>query len=170
MQGQVEEGIELMRQGLAVRQSIGAQCYISGILGSLAEAQAKMGKPEEGLSTLDDAFSLVEETGEHYWEAELYRLRAELLLMQGDEKGAEASFEKAIQVAYRQSSRSFELRATVGLAHLWQKRGWTNEARQMLAEIYNWFTEGFDTPDLTEARALLEEVDQEINRDSDHLR
>jgi len=100
----------------------------------------------------------VEETDERHWEAELYRLRAELLLMQGDDAEAEASFHKAVEVARRQQAKSWELRATVSLCRLWQKQGKVDEARQMLAEIYNWFTEGFDTPDLQEAKALLEEL------------
>jgi predicted ATPase len=101
---------------------------------------------------------VVEETGERYYEAEIHRLKGELLLMQGDEAEAETSFHKAIEVARRQSAKSWELRATVSLCRLWQKQGKVDEARQMLAEIYGWFTEGFDTPDLQEARALLEEL------------
>jgi predicted ATPase len=101
---------------------------------------------------------LVEQTNERHWEAELYRLRAELLLKQGDDAGAEASLQKAVEVARRQSAKSWELRATTSLARLWQEQGRMDEARQMLAEIYGWFTEGFDTPDLQEAKALLEEL------------
>jgi len=158
MLGQVQEGMAQMREGMAAHQSMGARCYLSGALGSLAEAQAKAGHPEEGLTTLAEALALVEETGERHWEAELYRLRAELLLMQGDDAEAEASLQKAIEVARRQSAKSWELRATVSLCRLWQEQGRLDEARQMLAEIYGWFTEGFDTPDLQEAKALLEEL------------
>lgn len=145
-----------MREGMAVDQSVGVRLYLSETLGSLAEAQAKAGHPEEGLTTLAEAFALVEQTDERHWEAELYRLGAELLLMQGAEAEAEASFQKAVEVARRQQARSWELRAVIGLARLWQKQGRMGEARQMLAEIYGWFTEGFDTPDLREAKALLE--------------
>jgi predicted ATPase len=158
MQGQLQEGIALMRQGMADMQSVGIRCYFTSILGFIAEAQAKAGQLKEGLATLDEAISLVEETGERYWEAELYRLRAELLLKLDKDEESGENFEKAIQVARRQSARSFELRATVGLARLWRKWGRSDEAQQALAEIYNWFTEGFDTPDLIEARALLEEL------------
>jgi predicted ATPase len=98
----------------------------------------------------------VEETDERHWEAELYRLKGELLLTQGDKTEAEASFHKAIEVARRQQAKSWELRATVSLCRLWRKQGRVDEARQTLAEIYGWFTEGFDTPDLQEAKALLE--------------
>jgi DNA-binding SARP family transcriptional activator/predicted ATPase len=156
--GQIQEGMAQVREGLAVRQSIGAQCYLSGILGALAEAQAKAGQPEEGLATLAEALALVEQTDERHWEAELYRLWAELLLMQGDEAGAEASFHKAVEVARCQQAKSWELRAAVSLCRLWQEQGRMDEARQTLAEIYGWFTEGFDTPDLQEAKALLEEL------------
>ncbi|MBN1149485.1 MAG: AAA family ATPase [Anaerolineales bacterium] len=156
--GQVQEGIAQMRQGMVDRQSIGARCYLSGILGALAEAQARPGRAKEGLATLAEAFALVAETDERYCEAELHRLRAELLLMQGDEAAAEASLEQAIAAARRQEARSWELRAATGLARLRQKQGRTEEARQFLGEVYSWFTEGFDTPDLREARALLEEL------------
>ncbi|MFB0534285.1 MAG: AAA family ATPase, partial [Anaerolineae bacterium] len=158
MLGQVQEGMAQMREGMAAHQSVGVRLDLSGKLGSLAEAQAKAGQPEEGLTTLAEALALVEETDERHWEAELYRLKGELLLMQGDDAGAEASLQKAVEVARRQQAKSWELRATVSLCRLWQKQGRVDEARQALAEIYGWFTEGFDTPDLQEARALLEEL------------
>ncbi|HSR35376.1 MAG TPA: hypothetical protein VLY63_32805, partial [Anaerolineae bacterium] len=165
MLGQVQEGIEQMREGLAAHRSTGARLYVSGILGALAEVQALAGQPGEGLTTLQEALALVEETGERHWEAELYRVQAELLLVQGDDVEAEASlhqaescFQQAIEVARRQSAKSWELRATVSLCRLWQEQGRTDEARGMLAEVYAWFTEGFDTPDLLEARALLDEL------------
>jgi predicted negative regulator of RcsB-dependent stress response len=110
------------------------------------------------LTTLDEALALVEETDERHWEAELYRLRGELLLMQGDRVGAEASFEKAIQIARQQHAKSWELLATTELARLLQDQGRTDEARRRLGGIYSWFTEGFETPDLKEAKALLEEL------------
>jgi tetratricopeptide (TPR) repeat protein len=157
MLGQVQEGMAQMREGLAAYPA-GMRFYSSGRLYFLAEAQAKAGHPEEGLTTLAEAFAFVEETDERHWEAELYRLRAELLLMQGDEAEAEASFHKAIEVARRQQAKSWELRATVSLCRLWRKQSKGAEARKMLAEIYGWFTEGFDTPDLKEAQALLEEL------------
>ncbi|HEY5670091.1 MAG TPA: hypothetical protein VIS10_08830, partial [Anaerolineales bacterium] len=158
MLGQMQEGIALMRQAVAAGLSIGDRCYLTGTLCALVKAQAKAGKLAEGLATLEEAFSLVEETGERFWDAEHHRLRAELLLMQGDEEGAEASLESAIEVARRQSAKSLELRSTIDLARLWRKQGKPGEGRQVLAEIYNWFTEGFDTLDLMEAKALLEEL------------
>ena len=158
MLGQVQEGMAQMREGIAGLQSTGTRFYSSGRLCSLAEAQAKTGHPEEGLITLAEALALVEQTDERYWEAELYRLKGELLLMEGDDTEAEASFHRAIKVARRQQAKSWELRATVSLARLWQEQGKVDEARQMLAGVYGWFTEGFDTLDLKEARAVLEEL------------
>jgi predicted ATPase/DNA-binding SARP family transcriptional activator len=159
MLGHLEEGIALMQKGLVFQQFGSEACYRSGCFCSLAEAQAKAGRPEEGLATLAEGLALVEETDERYWEAELYRVRGELLLMQGDDiQQAESSFQQAIEVARRQQAKSWELRATMSLASLWQRQGKQDEARQMLVEVYDWFTEGFDTPDLVEARALLEEL------------
>jgi predicted ATPase len=100
----------------------------------------------------------VQETGERYWEAELHRLQGMLLIECGDEAEAEASLEEAIEVARRQSAKSWELRATVSLCRLWKQEGREAEARERLEEIYGWFTEGFDAPDLVEARALLDDL------------
>ena len=162
MVGRVQEGIALMLQGVEGNETSHVRCYLPWTLCFIAEGQAKLGQAEEGLATLARAFALVEETGERHWEAELYRLEAQLLLVQGDEEGAQASLEKALQIARRQSARSLELRAAVDLARLWRNQSKTIEARRVLAEVYNWFTEGFDTPDLIEARELLEEIDQHI--------
>jgi predicted ATPase len=158
LSGQVQEGMAQLREGMAIEESIGVWYYLPGRLLFLAEAQARAGQPEEGLDTLDQALALVERTDERYWEAELHRLRAELLLMQSAETEAEVSLHKAIAVARGQSAKSWELRATTSLARLWQAQGRIDEARQALAEIYGWFTEGFDTPDLSEARALLKDL------------
>jgi adenylate cyclase len=158
MLGQVHEGIAQMRKGMTAIQSSGAWCTMSEALCYLAKAQAEAGQPEEGLTTLTEALAFVEQTDQRHSEAELFRLRAELLLMQGDDVQAESSLHKAIEVARRQSARSWELRATTSLARLWQAQGKREEARGVLAEIYGWFTEGFDTADLREAKALLEEL------------
>jgi predicted ATPase len=166
-QGGIEEGIAQLRQGLATWETTGTRYRRPTFLAWLAEAYGKAGQVEEGLSVLAEALAQVEKTDERYYEAELHRLKGELLLMQGDETEAEASlpraescFQRAIEVARRQSAKSWELRATVSLARLWQKQGWTDEARRMLAEIYGWFTEGFDTPDLKEAKALRAQLEQ----------
>jgi DNA-binding SARP family transcriptional activator/predicted ATPase len=156
--GQLPEGIALIQQGIALHRHTAKGCYVSGALASLAAAQAKAGVPEQGLATLAEALSFVAETDERHWEAELHRIRAELLLLVGDEPEAERSLRQAIEVARRQSARSWELRATTSLARLWQAQGRAREAREMLGEIYRWFTEGFDSPDLVQARALWEEL------------
>ena len=154
----LETGIAQINEGLAVRQSIGVQCYLPGILSALAEAQAMVGHPEEGLTTLAEALTTVEKTGELHWKAEFYRLKGEILLMQGNESDAEANMLQAIKVAHRQQAKLWELRAATSLARLWQQQGKQTEARHVLVEIYNWFSEGFDTPDLIEAKALLDDL------------
>ena len=163
--GLVEGGIAQMRQGLATWQAMGAGMQRPHLLALLAEAYGSAGQAEEGLDVLAEALTFVQSSDERYYEAELYRLKGELLLIQGNEAEAETSFHQAescfqhaIEVARRQQAKSWELRATVSLCRLWQKQGRVDEARQMLAEIYGWFTEGFDTPDLQEAKALLEEL------------
>jgi predicted ATPase len=162
MLGEVEEGLTQLVEGITAQQAVGAQCYLATALCTLAEAQGCAGHPGQGLATLHEALVMMEETDERHWEAELHRLRAELVLMQGRDGAAkaeaEASLHKAIEVARRQQARFWELRATVDLARLWQEQGRVEEARQMLAAIYDWFTEGFDTPDLMEAKALLDEL------------
>jgi predicted ATPase len=160
----IEEGIGQMCEGIAALRAMGAAAILPSSLASLVQAYGQIGEIGQALDLLDEALDLVEETGERVWEAELYRLRAELLLMQGDEAGAEASlqaensYQQAIEVARRQHAKSWELRATASLARLWRKQGRVDEARQMLAEIYDWFTEGYDTADLREARTLLGEL------------
>jgi predicted ATPase len=155
-QGFIEEGIAQLHLGMKARESVGARCYLTGILGALAEAQAQAGKPGDGLATLAEAIALVEEFNEQYYAAELYRLQGALLLRQGNEDRAEASLQEAVEISKRQSARSWELRAVTSLARLWQKQGRLDEARAMLAEVYGWFTEGFDAPDLLAAHILLE--------------
>jgi predicted ATPase len=162
-QGQVEEGIAQMRQGLAAHRATQARATLSRRLACLAEVFGKVGQAEDGLTLLAEALAHVERTGERHCEAEIHRLKGELLLRQGAaeaEVEAEACFQRAIEVARRQSARSWELRATMGLCRLWEKQGKREEARRMLAEIYGWFSEGFDTRDLQEAQALLEELER----------
>jgi predicted ATPase len=149
-----------IREGLAVCYSMGELCYTSGILGALALAQARAGRLEEGLVTLAEALKLVEQTEERHWEADLHRSKGELLLAQGDEEKAEASLLKAIEVAHRQSAKSWELRAATSLSRLWHDQGRRREALELLSPIYGWFTEGFETRDLKEARALLDALVQ----------
>ena len=156
--GQVEEGIAQILKGLGKMASIGLRLYTTRTRSALALGQAKAGRPEEGLATLEKTLAQVEETGERYWEAEIHRLRAELLLILGDGSEAEVSLEKAIEIARRQSGKLLELRATIDLARLWAKQGRVEEAWQVLEPVTSWFSEGFDTPDLLEAKELLAEI------------
>ncbi|UCC62311.1 MAG: hypothetical protein JSV36_16255, partial [Anaerolineae bacterium] len=156
-----EKGIEQMNQTLAMVQTAGAQLWGPGILGLLAQKYMKAGRTEEGLAALAGALRMANENEERWYEAELYRLRGELFVMQGDKTEAEANYHKAIEVARGQGAKLFELRAIVSVCRLWKEQDRSAPARQMLEEIYGWFTEGFDTVDLQEAKALLEELSQE---------
>jgi predicted ATPase len=155
LQGQLEEGIAYLRKGMDLDLEVGTRINFPTYYCSWAGAQIALGRHTEAVTTLDEAQALVEDTGERLWEPEVHRLRAEALLALGDEPGAEASFLQALEVARSQQAKSWELRAATGLAQLWQKQGKVDEAREMLAGVYGWFTEGFDTPDLREARGLL---------------
>jgi tetratricopeptide (TPR) repeat protein len=160
--GQVQEGITQIQECIAGHKSILVLCPLIGSLRSLAEAQLEAGLSVDGLITLGEALNLVETTGERHWEADIYRLQAEFLLLQNDDLGAEESLLKAIQVARQQEAKSWELQATIHLARLWWKHGKQEEAQKILAEIYDWFTEGFDSPDLITARKLLEKFSSNI--------
>ena len=157
-QGREEEGIAQMRQGLAARGAAGADANPPFLLALLAEAYGTAGPAEEGLTVLDEALATAHNTGEGVCEAELYRLQGELLLRLSPEHhtGAETRFQQAIEIARRQQAKSLELRAAMSLSRLWQQQGRRDEARELLAQVYGWFTEGFDTADLQEAKGLLE--------------
>jgi predicted ATPase/DNA-binding SARP family transcriptional activator len=165
---QAEEGMAQIRQGLSDWQAMGIEVERPYYLALLAEACGKLGQVEEGLGVLDGALARMSSVG-RWWEAELYRLAGELRLrVEAEAKArveaevkveAEACFRQAIEIAREQGARSLELRAAMSLSRLWHSlgsRGKTEKTRQMLAEVYGWFTEGFDTADLKEARALLE--------------
>jgi class 3 adenylate cyclase/predicted ATPase len=156
-QGQVEEGMVQMRKGLAAWQATGAAIGQPHWLALLAGAYQTAGRAEEGLRVVAEALQEVRHTREQWYTAELYRLRGELLLAQswGYHTEAETCFRHALAVAHRQQAKSLELRAAMSLARLWQQQGKRDEARELLAPIYGWFTEGFDTADLQEAQALL---------------
>jgi len=159
-QGLTEQGIAQMEEGLAAFHATGAGTGRPHWLSLLAETCIESGRLSDGLSVLAEAQAFADETGAREYEAERYRLKGELLLKQDDSYGAEAQscFLRAIEIARRESARSWELRATMSLARLLAKQGKRDEARTMLAEIYGWFTEGFDTADLKDARALLDEL------------
>jgi predicted ATPase len=151
-----------MQQGLSAYRAIGAGIWQTHFLALLAEAYGKAGQAEAGLQMLAEALAVADRTHERVYEAELYRLKGELTLLQPsctDEAPAEACFQQAIAIARRQDARSLELRAVMALSRLWQQQGKGPDAREMLAECYGRFTEGFDTADLQEARALLAELD-----------
>ena len=159
-QGQREEGITQMKQGLAAWQATGAKVFRPYGLALLAEASAKLARHDAGLILLAEALGMANDTEERRWDAELYRLKGELLRARPTEQDAEAEtcFRQALDIARHQQAKSWELRAATSLARLWQHHGQRAAAYQVLAEVYGWFTEGFDTADLKEAQALLEEL------------
>ena len=197
--GRHEEGLALMRRGLATYWATGAMIARSGNLYTLAEGCGRVGRVEEGLQLVAEGFTMVKRNGERAWEAELYRVKGDLLLMREGESPkpvlpapvpqaqvsvvegaevegqkskmtdprsptpdsqaeAEACFLKAIEIAQRQQGKLHELRALLSLVKLWRRQGKTGEARRRLFELYQWFTEGFETADLKEAKTLLEEL------------
>jgi class 3 adenylate cyclase/predicted ATPase len=190
-QGQREDGIILMCQGLTAYRATGAEAFVSYFLALLAEAYGKAGQLDEGLNKLAEALAMVDKTGERFYEAELYRLRGELTSAQSSVQRLESSvpstttvstqaeaeecFLKAIDISRKQQAKSLELRAVMSLVRLRQRQAQDHatrstqheshpklkDAHNMLSEIYNWFTEGFDTKDLQEAKALLKELDEE---------
>jgi predicted ATPase len=161
VQGQGEEGIAQLHQGLAAFRAVGLELGRSWHLALLAEAYGEGGQTEAGLTVLAEALAVVDKTGEErYWEAELHRLKGELLLALSTDNTteAEACFHQALDIARRQEAKSLELRAATSLSRLWQQQGKRADAYELLAPIYGWFTEGFDTADLQEAKVLLEEL------------
>jgi predicted ATPase len=159
-QGQQETGIAQMREGLAAYLATGSTVTVMSFLGSLAEAYGRVGQADQGLAALAEALAQVEKTQERWYEAELYRLKGELLLVQHQSNAAQAEswFQRAIELARQQSAKSWELRATTSFSRLLARHGRLDEACTMLVGVYNWFTEGFDTADLKDATALLEEL------------
>jgi predicted ATPase/class 3 adenylate cyclase len=160
MQGQGEAGMAQVRQGIAAYRATGAAVHVPYLCTMLAEISAHLGYTEDGLQALVEAHTLVEQHENRWWEAEVHRLRGVLLLRQPGTPQAEAEawLQRALDVARRQEAKSLELRAAMSLSRLWQQQDQQAEARALLAPIYGWFTEGFDTPDLLEAKALLEEL------------
>ena len=159
-EGQEEEGLSRLRAGIDANRATGAKVRGPQWLALLAEACLDTGRVEEGLSAVSEALALTEQTAARYREAELDRLEGELRLAakQPDESGVEASFRKAIAIARAQQAKSFELRAATSLARLLARQDRCEEARDLVAPVYGWFTEGFDTPDLKDAKALLDQV------------
>jgi predicted ATPase len=161
---QPEEGISLMEKGMRAGENLGAGYGAYGIhwphyVSLFAIMQARTGKLQDSMSTIDKAKKLIADTEEYFWHAEVLRIEGELGLLFGTSaKQAEACFVQALRVAGKQQARSFELRAATSLARLWRDQGKRDEARELLAPVYGWFTEGFDTRDLKEAKSLLEQL------------
>jgi predicted ATPase len=158
MQGQGEEGLAQIRQGLTDLRATGAALFVPYLYTVLADASDRLGHPADGLQALAETHTLVEQHEERWWEAEVCRLRGVLLLRQPGTQQAEAEawLQRALDVARRQEAKSLELRAAMSLSRLWQQQGKRQEAHDLLAPVYHWFTEGFDTTDLQDAKALLE--------------
>jgi class 3 adenylate cyclase/predicted ATPase len=160
-QGQAKEGITQIEQGLIAYRATGGEITRPYYLALLAEAYGMMGQPEAGLTTLVEALTLAETTGERWYEPEMHRLQGAFLLQRSLENHleAESCFQHALAIARNQQAKSFELRAATSLSHLWQNQGKSQEARQLLGDVYGWFTEGFETADLQEAKALLDALE-----------
>jgi predicted ATPase len=156
--GDVTEGMSLLRSGSTAYCATGADLLVPYHIALLARACESAGQVEEGLSLLSEALQNVERTGERWLEAELYRHKGQLLLRRGHSETAEELYRKALNIAVEQEAKLWELRAAVSLARLRRDQGRRAEARDLLAPVYNWFTEGFATPDLKEAKALLDEL------------
>ena len=160
IRGQGEEGLTQMRQGLTDFRASGAELAVPYFLALLAEGYDTLDQVEAGLNTLKEGLEVMERTGEHWWKAEVYRLQGALLLHQAppDVAQAESCFHQALDIARSQQAKSLELRAATSLARLWQSQDKRQEAYDLLAPVYGWFTEGFDTADLQDAKTLLDEL------------
>jgi len=156
--GEAREGLVLLKRGLTAVRATGAVAGTPRQYLWLAEARAVLGQPLEGLDHLAEAAEIIETTEERAFEAELHRSRGNLLRAASDRSAAERSYHQALAIATRQSAKLWELLAAVNLARLWRDQGKRTEARELLAPIHDWFTEGFDTPVLQDAKALLDEL------------
>lgn len=156
--GQAEEGIAQMRQGLTALIAFDIEEEAPYFRALLAEVLGQVGQVEEAIALLNEALAFVDKTGERFWEAEVHRLKGELLLKRSasDKDTADAAFNEALKIARRQEAKLLELRAATSLARLWGENGRREEAREVLAPVYGWFTEGFETADLRDAKALLD--------------
>ena len=157
--GEVTAGIVQIRAGLHAAESIEQDLHRPLMLAALAQAQAQAGAWEQSLATLDQALATVNDYGDHWYEAELYRLKGELLdKLAAAPSAVEACFQQACALARAQQAKALELRAATSLGHLWRRQGKREQARLLLAEVYGWFSEGAETADLQAARMLLAEL------------
>ena len=156
--GQTAEGIPLCLEGLADLRATGCSVLLPFFLTTFAEIYGMAAQPDEGLDRLAEAAKMAEATQERWTEAEMHRLRGTLLLSTHEHAAAENSFRRALAFARQRQTKFWELRASMSLARLWRDQGKRDEARDLLAPVYGWFTEGFDTRDLKEAKPLMEEL------------
>ena len=156
--GEVKEGLERMRVGFDIWNPTGMRTWLQMFTGLYADSLFRGRRYSEALEALDRALEIGRQSGEQWWESGIHHLRGEALLRSGDGESAAASLQKAIQVARAQDAKSWELRAATSLARLWAEQGKRQDAHDLLAPIHSWFTEGFDTPDLKDAKALLDEL------------
>ncbi len=156
--GQLDQGLEMMRGAMAAAKKINSKMLWTPHLGSLALAHARAGQAEAALHLLSEALAAVEDMGERMFEAELHRIIGDALLSMQRQGEAEIEFTRALAVARQQQAKSWELRAAMSLARLWRDQGKPQQARELLSPVYGWFTQGFDTLDLKEAKALLGEL------------
>jgi predicted ATPase len=163
-QHQPAEQIASMHEGLALYRATDAALFLPHFLTLLAETYGAANQPDAGLRLLDEARTVMDSTQERFYEAEVHRVQGTLVLAQAVDQHAQAEtcFQHALDIARRQQARSWELRAAMSLARLWQQHGKHAEARALLAPLYTWFTEGFDTADLQEAKALLDELGDNV--------
>ena len=158
--GNAADAVKKLTAGLASYRSTGATCWTTESLIDLTVAFAELGRFDEAWRCIGETTTIIKKTGERWWEAETNRIAGEIALMspEQDTAKAEAYFERALIVARQQQAKSWELRAAMSMARLWRDQGKLRQARELLAPVYGWFTEGFDTRDLKEAKALLEEL------------
>jgi predicted ATPase len=158
--GKASNAVHTITSGLTAYQATGATLFMPQHLTNLARAHSELGQFGDAWRFIGEAIEAIEKTKERWWEAEINRLAGEIALksLEADAAIAETYFERALAVARKQQAKSLELRASMSLARLWRSQGKLSEARELLAPVYGWFTEGFDTRDLKEAKALLEEL------------
>jgi predicted ATPase len=158
--GKTVDAVEMITSGLTALRSTGGTSFVPRSLSDLAQAYADVGRFDDAWRCIDEAVTAMEATKERWWEVEILRRRGEIVLMSNmrDEAKAETYFDHALAVARQQQAKSWELRAAMSMARLWRDQGKVQQACEMLAPVYGWFTEGFDTRDLKEAKALLEKL------------
>jgi predicted ATPase len=158
--GKAPDSVQMINSGITALRSTGATFFMPLHLSCLARAYAELAQFDDAWQSIDETMTAVETTKERWWEAETLRIGGEIALMlpEPDAAKAEVYFERALAVARDQQAKSWELRAAISMARLWRDQGKRQQARDLLAPVYGWFTEGFDTPDLMDARALLNDL------------